>query len=87
MSSCTMAKEILVARKLVSHHIFVTHRLTHWFRVNSGYQPSRPGDAADRRFDPCCKRKPFRDGTSDGHKANHYQFGKDRRPSGSAAGS
>jgi len=48
------------------------------YRINSGYQPSRPGDAVDRKFDPCCKWKPFRDGTSEGHKAAHWQFGKDR---------
>lgn len=48
------------------------------YRVKSGYQPSRPGDAVDRRFDPCCKWRPFRDGTSEGHKAAHWQFGKDR---------
>jgi len=48
------------------------------YRLKSGYQPSRPGDAVDRRFDPCDKRRSFRDGTSEGHKANHWQFGKDR---------
>jgi len=47
------------------------------YRVNSGYQPSRPGDAVDRRFNPCSKWRPFRDGTSEGHKAAHWQFGKD----------
>jgi len=51
------------------------------YRVKSGYQPSRPGDAVDRSFDPCNKWKPFRDGTSEGHKAAHWQFGKDREPS------
>jgi len=55
------------------------------YRVNSGYQPSRLGDAVDRCFDPCYKWKPFRDGTSAGHKANHWQFGKG--PTGRGTGS
>merc|ERR1719419_269834 len=46
-------------------------------RVKSGYQPSFRGDAVDRTFNACDKFQKFRDGTSKGHKAAHYQFGKE----------